>query len=318
MTEGIAKGHFMKRALVIGLLLLAIIVIACVYLLWTPDEDRQSLEARYMHPPSRYLSVAGIQLRICDTGPRGAPAILLLHGFGSSLETWDAWAKSLTGQFRVIRLDLPGAGLTGPDPTGDYSDARSVQIILALMERLGVARAAFIGNSIGGRIAWRFAALEPTHVSKLVLISPDGFPSPGFAIGQKPDVPYTARLMQFVLPKFLLRANLEPAYADPVHLSDNVVTRYYDLILAPGVRSAMLARMAGTVLDDPGPLLKRVQAPTLLLWGEKDALIPFSNATDYLKDIPHSILVPLPGLGHVPQEEAPSVSLEPVVQFLRR
>jgi pimeloyl-ACP methyl ester carboxylesterase len=78
----------------------------------------------------------------------------------------------------------------------------------------------------------------------------------------------------------------------------------------------MIARMKETVLEDPEPLLRRIDVPTLLVWGEKDAMIPFSNSADYLNDIAHSRLVRLPGLGHVPQEEAPSVSLAAVRSFL--
>jgi pimeloyl-ACP methyl ester carboxylesterase len=87
-------------------------------------------------------------------------------------------------------------------------------------------------------------------------------------------------------------------------------------MLAPGVRRAMLARMEQTVREDPVPLLRRIRAPVLLVWGEKDAMIPFSNAADYTKVLPHSRLVAFPGLGHVPQEEAPAKSLVPVKAFL--
>jgi pimeloyl-ACP methyl ester carboxylesterase len=122
--------------------------------------------------------------------------------------------------------------------------------------------------------------------------------------------------MQYVLPKPLLRTNLAAAYGDPKTLTDKTVDRYYDLMLAPGVRRAMLARMEQTVREDPVPLLRRIRAPVLLVWGEKDAMIPFSNAADYTKVLPHSTLVAFPGLGHVPQEEAPAKSLVPVEAFL--
>jgi pimeloyl-ACP methyl ester carboxylesterase len=232
------------------------------------------------------------------------------------LQTWNAWAAALSVDHRVIRFDLPGSGLTGPDPTGDYSDARSIAILKALMDRLGIARASLIGNSIGGRIAWTFAALEPARTHKLVLVSPDGFASHGFEYGKAPQVPAMLGLMRYVLPKAILRMNLAPAYGNPAALTDAVVTRYYDLMRAPGVREALLSRMRQTVLRDPSPLLRRVQAPTLLLWGEKDGMIPFSNSAEYLKDMPHAVLAPLPQLGHVPQEEAPEVSIIPVRAFL--
>jgi pimeloyl-ACP methyl ester carboxylesterase len=226
------------------------------------------------------------------------------------------WATALSSEFRVVRFDLPGSGLTGPDPTGDYSDVRCIRILVALLNRLRVAGASFVGNSIGGRIAWAFAALEPAKVDKLVLISPDGFASPGFAYGKKADVPAVITLMRHALPKSVLRMNLESAYGNSAGFTDATVTRYYDFILAPGVRDAMIEHMRQTVVEHPEPLLRRIKAPTLLLWGEKDRMIPFANSADYLRNILRSTLPRLPGLGHVPQEEAPSVSLAPVRHFL--
>jgi pimeloyl-ACP methyl ester carboxylesterase len=114
----------------------------------------------------------------------------------------------------------------------------------------------------------------------------------------------------------MVRASLAPAYADPNVLNDALVTRYRDLMLAPGVRAAMIARMEQVMLENPEPLLQRIHAPTLLIWGEKDAMIPFTNAQDYLRAIPNSRLVAFPDLGHIPQEEAPARSLAPVRRFL--
>ncbi len=297
---------------------IAIALIGLGAWLFTPDLDRSVLEARYAPPPSEFLDVLGVRLHVLDTGPRSAPAIILLHGFGSNLQTWDAWAAVLDHDFRVVRFDLPGAALTGADPSGDYSDARSLAVLQALMDRLGIQQASVIGNSMGGRLAWMFAAKSPTRVSKLVLISPDGFASPGFEYDRAPEVPAALPLMRFVLPKFLLRANLALAYADPARLSEKEVQTYDDLIRAPGVRAAMIDRLRQTILQDPLPLLRTIQAPTLLLWGEKDAMIPISNAQDYRSAIPHCELVVLPTLGHVPQEENPDVSLPPVLAFLKR
>jgi pimeloyl-ACP methyl ester carboxylesterase len=284
--------------------------------LWTPDQDRVSLEARYAGPPSRFVDVAGVRLHVRDSGPRDAPAVVLLHGFGSSLHTWEDWARELERDHRVIRYDLPGAGLTGADPSGDYSDVRGMQVLLGLLDQLGVARTSLVGHSMGGRLAWRFAAAHPERVERLVLVSPDGFASPGFRYGEAPAVPLMFRMMKYVLPKAMLRPNLAAAYGDPSVMTDALLDRYYALMLAPGVRSAMITRMEQSVLPEPAPLLRQIQAPTLLLWGEKDAMIPIANAADYLAALPHATLVRLPGVGHVPHEEIPSASLEPVRAFL--
>lgn len=293
----------------------ALAVLAAAIWAWTPDRSRAGLERRYSNPAT-HIDVGGTTLRVRDTGPTGAPALLLIHGFGSSLETWDAWARDLSARYRVVRLDLPGCGLSEPDPTRNYSDTRTLALVGGLMDRLGIGTATLIGNSMGGRIAWRFAAAFPGRVSKLVLISPDGFASPGFEYGKPPRVPMLLSLMKYFLPRALMRQNLAAAYADPARLSEPVVERYYDLLLAPGNRGAMLDRMRQSVLEDPVPMLRRIEAPTLLLWGEQDRLIPYANAADYLRALPHATLVSFPDLGHVPQEEAPAESLKPVEIFL--
>lgn len=296
----------MRRMLGYGLVLLAILVAGAAAWLFTPDKQQAALRAVYAQPPSIFLEVSGVELHVRDTGPRTAPAVILLHGFGSSLQTWDEWARDLERDHRVIRYDLPGFGLTGADPSGDYADARSIAIVLALMDRLNVARASIVGNSMGGRIAWTFAAQHPERTDKLVLISPDGFASPGFAYGVAPKVPLILRALPYVLPAAMLRASLVPAYADQAVLTDALFSRYRDMMLAPGVRSAIVRRMGQQVLADPVPLLRQIAAPVLVMWGEKDGMIPFSNAADYMRALPNGTLAALPGVGHIPQEEAPA------------
>jgi len=296
---------------VAGLAALAIIVLA--FWLYAPDKPRPALEATY---PGDYRLVDGVRFRLSDTGPRAAPAVILIHGFGASLDTWEPWARALSAKYRVIRFDLPGFGLTGPDPTGDYTDTREIKLLIDLMDQLGLPRASLIGNSLGGRIAWNFAAQHPDRVTRLVLVSPDGFASPGFPYDTTPKTPVMMRLLPYVAPRGLLKANLAAAYGRPAAMKEATVTRYRDLLLAPGVRPAILARLGQVILHDPAPTLARIQAPVMLLWGEEDRMIPISNAADYLRDLPHASLVRLPGLGHVPFEEDPETSLRPVERFL--
>ncbi|MDQ2735247.1 MAG: alpha/beta fold hydrolase [Pseudomonadota bacterium] len=296
------------------LVLIAVAILA--FWLWTPDKSRASLEAKYLAAPGDMIDLAGWRLHVQDSGPRSAPAVILIHGFGASLQTWDAWLPALSAHHRVIRFDLPGSGLSAPDPAGDYTDRRSIELLLALMNRFGLQRASLVGHSIGGRIAWTFAALHPERVDKLVLVAPDGFASPGFDHGKPPAVPAILKLLRYVLPKAVLRMNLAPAYANPATLTDALTTRYHDLMLAPGSRDALLARMRQTVLVDPLPLLKRIRAPTLLVWGERDAMIPFANTADYMRAITDVRQLSFVGVGHLPQEEGPAASGQAVAAFL--
>lgn len=308
----------MKQLVAWGLFALLLVILAALALAYTPDRRRLVLETLYLRSPADLVELSGVTLHLRDEGPRGAPAIVLLHGIGSSLHTFDAWTAALEGEYRVIRFDLPGAGLSGPDPSGVYTDDRSAEVLLALLDHLQIGRATLAGNSIGGRLAWRFAAAHPDRVERLVLIAPDGFASPGFDYGIPPDVPMVLEAMRYFLPRWALRPSIAAAYADPARLTDAVMERYHALLLAPGNRQALLQRMRQTLLTDPVPFLRGIEVPVLLVWGELDAMIPVANAQDYLAALPDAKLVVLPGVGHVPQEEAPAESLVPVVDFLAR
>lgn len=296
---------------------------------YTPDLDRATLETRYAEAPSRFVDVAGLRIHLRDTGPTdgrtadaGSVPVIMLHGIASSLHTWDDWATPLALHHRVIRYDQPGAGLTGVDATGDYSDERAMQVLLALMDRLGVSKATLVGHSMGGRLAWKMAAEHPDRVAKLVLISPDGFPTPGLVAdpdGAGFDVPWYASLIEQVMPRALLAQALKSAYANPATaLTEARLTRYHDLLRAPGVRAALLERFRQLKPTDPTALLARITAPTLLVWGEKDAMIPSTNAADYQRAMPAAQLLLLPDVGHVVQEEAPAASLAAVQAFIDR
>jgi pimeloyl-ACP methyl ester carboxylesterase len=302
-------------ALASGLFLLALLALGIW--LWTPDRDRAQLEATYLSTPGDMRQVGPWRLHLRDTGPRDAQAVLFIHGFGSSLHTWEAWALALESMHRIVRFDLPGNGLSDPDPTGDYSDERSHQLIVAVMDSLGLAKAGIAGHSIGGRLAWTFAARHPQRVERLVLVAPDGFASPGFAYGRAAEVPASMALMRYALPKPLLKMSLAPAYADPSVMTPALMTRYHEMMLAPGARQAMLARMRQTVLTDPVPQLRAIVVPTLLIWGEQDAMIPFANSSDYLRTLPNARLAAIPGVGHLPQEERAAEGLRALSGFLQ-
>ena len=307
---------FLKALKIIALALISLILLAALYL-WTPDKSKAELEKIYGSPKNAYVSALGVNLHYQDTGPsKNAIPIVFLHGFGASLQTWETWAQALSEDYRVISVDLPGFGLTGEDPSGIYTDQRSVEVLEAFLKELNTPKVVLVGNSMGGKFAWQFAARYPNQVAKLVLISPDGYASPGIEYGKKPDVSAIADLYRYFFSKAFLAMNLEPAYANPKTLSDALVNRYYDLMLAPGVRGAILARMQQTVLQDPVPSLASIQVPTLLIWGEKDAFIPISNSNDYLKVMPNAKRVSLPNIGHLPQEEQPSIGLAALKEFL--
>ena len=297
--------------------MIAFLLALSVWLAWTPDKTEQVLLQTYSRPGTARVMVQQQPVFVQDSGPRDAPVMLLLHGFGSSLQTWDGWAPALDPNLRVLRIDIPGFGLSGPAVNQDYSDAADVARVIALLDQLGVQQVIIAGHSMGGRIAWNLAAAHPERVSQLVLLAPDGFPDPNAKSDKTYDVSPWLGLMKYSLPQWALRmGGVAPAFADDSHLTPPMMQRYHDMMLAPGVRTALLERMRQTRNSDPLARLQSIQVPVLLLWGEKDAFIPVSNAQDYLKAMPQAKLVTLPGVGHVLHEETPQASVQAVLDFL--
>ena len=294
----------------------AAILAIVLYGLWTPDLERVELEKRYVASSPQTIDVDGLKVHYKETGPKGAPALLLLHGFGSSLQAWDDWSLKLEQKYRVIRLDLPGFGLTGASPAHDYSEEKDLAILTHFADKLGLEKFSVMGHSMGGKMAWSLAASQPERVQALVLMAPDGFPETK-DIGTKPyEVPAIMGLIKFVLPKYLVRKSIEPAFVQADALNDALVNRYYDMLRAPGVRGAILERSNQTIYTDPVPRLKAIKAPTLLIWGEQDQMIPSINAQSYANVLSNSTTVLVPKLGHLLQEEQPEKGLAAVMQFL--
>ena len=287
-----------------------------LFSLWTPDLDRAELEQRYAATNPQTMEVDGLRLHYKESGPKDAPALLLLHGFGSSLQTWDEWSLKLESSYRVIRLDLPGFGLTGASPVHDYSEETDVAILTHFVDKLGLNQFSVIGHSMGGKMAWSLAASQPNRVKALVLMAPDGFPE-AKDIGIKPyEVPAIMGLMKYFLPKYFVQKSIEPAFADAKALNGALINRYYDMLRAPGVRGAILDRSNQTIYTDPVPRLKNIKAPTLLLWGEQDQMIPSANAQSYSGILSNSTTIVVPDLGHLLQEEQAEKGLAVVKQFL--
>lgn len=284
---------------------------------YTPDLPRETVAARFVAPGDRFVDVEGVNFHVREEGPEGAPLLVLIHGNASMLQSWDGWAGDLAKDYRVIRFDLAGHGMTGPDPAGTYSPERDVVLLSGLLDKLGVAKAVLIGNSLGGQIAWNFAVGNPDRVEKLVLVSPGGYPRPGFDYDQKPVLSNTTKALPFTLKRPAVKQVIGSLYGDPARFSETMLDNYYLSWLAPGVRKAQVARLSNYVLQPPDDRLRSIQAPVLLIWGEKDWLVPFaSDPARFLAALPHARLVSFPGLGHMAQEEDPAGTLPAVRAFL--
>jgi pimeloyl-ACP methyl ester carboxylesterase len=301
-------------AIAVGsLLLVAAIAIAAMV---RPDIPLAKLMPEYGAPPSKFVELEGMRIHYRDEGT--GPPLVMLHGFGSSLYTWDGWVRQLAGKRRLIRLDLPGFGLTGPALDGDYTADRYVRVVTELLDRIGVERTDIAGNSMGGRTALMFALEHPERVRKLILVDAGGFaPWPEPMLFKLANTPIVGRwLVLHVTPRFAVRRNLETVYGEPSRLTDAVVNRYWDMTLRAGNRGAMVARITGP----PDPLLAdrlgELKLPVLIQWGELDRWIPLSNAHGFQRGIAGAELRVYPGAGHVPMEEIPEATARDADAFL--
>ena len=300
------------------LILLAVAVIAGGVFFYRPDVPPAELEARYADVASRFLEWDGLRIHYKDEG--SGPPLLLLHGTASSLHTWDGWVAELRDRFRLLRLDLPGFGLTGPEPHHDYSPERRVEVLAALLDHLGVERCSVAGNSLGGYLAWQLAARRPERVDRLVLVDAAGYPehrATGMTVMDLGRIPVLSSVLGKLTPRFLIAAGVREAYGDPSRATPEIIDRYYRLLLREGNRQALLA---GLNSERPAELdaIRSISRPTLVMWGREDRLIAVELAERFHQDLPDSELIVYPGIGHVPMEEIPRRSAQDAEAFLLR
>ena len=303
------------------LLLLSALAIPLVR---APDRPVETLVARWAPPPSEFLDLQGQLVHYRDEGPKADPApIVLLHGTSASLHTWEGWARALRGQRRVISLDLPAFGLTGPfaGPYAGqtYTGAHYARFVLDVLDKLAVPRFVLAGNSLGGEVAWRIAVAAPQRVAALVLVDSAGYAVEGGTIPlgwQIARLPVLGHVLEHLLPRPFIVQGLAAVYADPKRITEATVDRYYELTLRAGNRAALVQRAQTWSRSEGVAKVSGVGAPTLVLWGGRDAVLPPALAQRFIADIPGARLQVFDDLGHVPQEEDPARTVAVVKAFL--
>jgi pimeloyl-ACP methyl ester carboxylesterase len=300
-----------------------------IALLWavfaTPDIPVETLKAKYANAASQFITLSpGTTIHVRDEGPRTGFPVVLVHGSNASLHTWEPWVQRLTAKgYRVVTLDLPAHGLSGPTPQGDYTSAAYVGIVEQLVDRLGLTRFALGGNSMGGGVAWRYAVAHPDRLSALILVDASGQPMPkgsspplGFRLAR---VPIARDILATVTPRSLIEKSFSQSVSNQAIATPAMVDRYWEMLLYPGNRRATVQRFGQYSGDDGmADKLPGLAVPTLILWGREDKLIPVSVAGWFSRQIPGARVTILDGIGHIPMEEAPDRSLTPVLELLTK
>lgn len=312
-----------------GVLAIIALLVIGFLIFRTPDTDAAEMRAKYGAAPSQFVEIGdGVTVHLRDEGPKDAPAIILLHGSNADLHTWEPWADALKGQYRVIRFDQVGHGLTGPDPAHDYSRTNYVADVLEVADTLGLGTFILGGNSMGGKHALAFAAAHPERVRGLVLVDASGGPMPkltpqeekdeesgniGFKIAQTPGINL---LVEQITPRSLIAQSLEQSVSVTSIVTEPMIDRYWELLRYPGNRRATLKRFGFPYEPLTEAEIAAVTAPTLILWGEEDRLIPVEAGRWLAKTLPSNRLVIYPKVGHLPQEEAVEATLGDLLPWL--
>jgi pimeloyl-ACP methyl ester carboxylesterase len=285
------------------------------------DKSLTELKTKYAKAPSAFINVDSIDVHYRDEGnTKDSLPIVLLHGTGASLHTYDAWVAVLKNERRVVRMDLPAFGLTGPFPDDNYSIENYIDFIHRFLSTKGITKCILAGNSLGGQIAYRFTIAHPLMVDKLILIDAASYPVESKSVPiafRMARIPILNKAIKYITPRFMVKASVENVYADKIKVTDTLVDRYFDLALRAGNREALVDRMTFVYDTSTIPLIKNIQQRTLILWGEQDLLIPTKSAYRFHDDLPNDTMVILKNLGHVPMEEGAVESFKVVLEFLK-
>ena len=304
----------------IGYTLLAVLALAAIALavaLWVyRDIPAAQLEAKYTSAASRFIHIDGVRIHYRDEGT--GPAVLLLHANFSNLLGWDPWAEALKDKYRVVRFDITAFGLTGPDPSGDYSNERTLALTEKFADAVGLRRFVIGGTSLGGGIAIRYAAKHPDRIEKLILLNPGILE--GRALAQSGRrVPAAANILKYITPRALASYILRSRAGDPSKITEEHVDRWYEMWMREGNRGAILYRLRVYGSSDVVDVVGQVKVPVLILWGEANKQTPIEQATELkamLKNAPDVRLITYPGVGHPALEEAGDVTGRDVRAYL--
>jgi pimeloyl-ACP methyl ester carboxylesterase len=304
------------------LLVIAILILGFVAFNWKNDVSVEELKKKYANAESEFVEIDGMQVHFRDQGlATDTLPIVLIHGTGASLHTWEGWVSELKNEHRIITLDLPAYGLTGPNQTGDYSQEFYVSFMEKFLSKLNINRCILGGNSLGGGITWAYALEHPERVSKMILVDAGGYPMVSKSVPiafQVARVPILKNLFKYILPHSIIEKSLQNVYVHDDRIMPELIERYYDMASREGNRKAFLDRMNVSVKNDKYLKIKTLTMPTLILWGEKDGLIPTDVAEKFHQDLPKDTMVILKDLGHTPMEEDPKKTVSIVQDFLKK
>jgi pimeloyl-ACP methyl ester carboxylesterase len=264
--------------------------------------------------PQKFTNVNGYTIRYLDYGPDGkadSKILILLHGLGASAERWSRVIPILSRYYRVIIPDIIGFGYSDKPAAVEYTMDFFIDFFKVFLDNLDISKASIIGSSFGGHVATEFAIRFNRMVEKLVLVSPAGM--------MKTSTPTLDRYIMAAL--YPVYEHVYEAFSEMAYDSDDAVNEeiVMDFVNRMRLTNAKYAFMSTVLGIRYAPKLKgrlsSITAPTLLVWGENDRMIPLQYAREY-EEIPKSKLVVIKSCGHTPYVEKPITFNKIILSFL--
>lgn len=312
--------------------------------LFHPDKSSNALERKYTLDNSAFIKVDNSRIHYTAEGNPEDPTLLFLHGTYSSLHTWSDWVDEFSDEFHIVRLDMPGFGLTGPQTNGGHTLESLIESISDFADAMELSDVTVAGNSLGGGIAWRLSLDRPDLVSRLVLLDAGGATLLARLAGNLMSFG-TDIVPRFITPRVLIRLIVRDAYGDKSKVTPELVRRYHDLLLRPGNRRAVMEIAKSYARDHPageaddvydprlpnlpsaynptpdildGYTIEEVSVPTLFQWGSEDQWLSVEFGTALADRIPGSQFMVYEGVGHIPMEESPENTAQDARKFIAK
>jgi pimeloyl-ACP methyl ester carboxylesterase len=318
-----------KITKIVGYLILIILFIS-IYNSVYFDIPKNEIISKHAKGASEFLELAdGSKIHFREEGNKDGKVLLLVHGFNGSLFNYELLVPYLSDDYRIISLDLPAHGLTGAVESDLYSHKAYQNVIEEVVEILEVEKFYFVGHSMGGMIAWRYALDNLDQLNGLIIIGSAFFGNEQeFEDFQNINAPPVAfelieskffiRLLEFITPRILVKEGISQSVYDQSIVTDELVDQFHDIILMEGTRLAV-GRLAEVHEDDfiANPLdLRKITIPSLIVHGEEDNLVDIRFIDHFIEQIPNAKLISYPKIGHMIPMETPLQLSEDIKDFI--
>jgi pimeloyl-ACP methyl ester carboxylesterase len=268
-------------------------------------------------PDRTFVEVDGVNVNYIERG--AGEYLVLIHGFASSVRTWQDVIPELARNYHVVALDLKGFGHTEKPLQSDYSTYGLSEFTRRTMDLLGIEQATLIGNSLGGAISLHLAANHPERVQRMVLIDAAAYPHKQPLLFNCAYLPGAGCLTSILITRPTFRNSLREVYFNDSLVTEQLVDDHYSIYDLENATDTMLeVLLARGAETESGKLpdYTKIDVPSLVLWGREDIWIPLEQGQRLAEELPQGQLSVIPDCGHVPQEEKPMVVAQMILDWL--